>query len=78
MMFNLNDKSYNLSKISGDLDVIKEKQLKEFNEQETERLKELIDVNAITIQEHYDFNLMVIYPLETIYIKITNFSSFSS
>jgi hypothetical protein len=77
-MFNLNDKSYNLSKISGDLDVIKEKQLKEFNEQETERLKELIDVNAITIQEHYDFNLMVIYPLETIYIKITNFSSFSS
>jgi len=49
-----------LSKISKDLLEISAKQLQCQNVQDTERLKELIDMNAATIQEYYDFKLKVI------------------
>jgi hypothetical protein len=45
------------------LDAIKDKQLKELNEKRENnvgRLKELIDFNALSIQEFYDFKLKVV------------------
>ena len=51
----------NISKITQELNELKENQLKELEDQGIERLKELLDFNVSTIQEFYDFKLVVIY-----------------
>ena len=47
---------YYSSKISKELDEIKDKQLKELNEKDAYYCKAFIDLNVLLIQEYYDLH----------------------
>ena len=50
-----------ISEITKELDAIQEDQFKDIRQQDNERLKDFIELNAAAVQKYYEFKLKVNY-----------------